>query len=44
MFWMDVDYPSDLFKARYNSNSFLNGKRKADSRYNQTLLRVVDNV
>jgi len=44
MFWMDVDYPSDLFKARYNSNSFLNGKRKTDSRYNQTLLRVVDNV
>ena len=42
MFWMDVDYPGDLFKARINSNKFLNSKFYSDKPYEQRLLRVVD--
>ena len=36
LFWMDVDYPSDLFKARFNSNKFLKKP------YPERILRVVD--
>ena len=36
LYWMDVDYPSDLFKARFNSNRFI--QRTADN----NLLRVVE--
>jgi len=36
LFWMDVDYPSDLFKARFNSNKFL------EKPYPERILRVVD--
>jgi len=43
LFWMDVDFPSDLFKARHNSNKFLNRSYKSDKSYDQTLLRVVNN-
>lgn len=35
LFWMDVDYPSDLFKARYNSYIFLKKP------YTERMLRVV---
>jgi len=37
-----VDYPGDLFKARINSNKFLNSKFYSDKPYEQRLLRVVD--
>ncbi len=36
LFWMDVDYPVDLFKVRANSDKFLNFNQ------NQTYLRVVE--
>ena len=36
LFWMDVDYPVDLFKVRANSDKFLNVER------NQIYLRVVE--
>ncbi len=36
LFWMDVDYPGDLFKARYYANKVLN--KSADG----NLLRVVE--
>lgn len=36
LFWMDVDYPSDLFKARYHSNNFI------QKPYPERVLRVVD--
>jgi choline kinase len=36
LFWMDVDYPSDLFKARFNSNKFI---KKS---YQERVLRVVE--
>lgn len=36
LFWMDVDYPEDLFKVRMNSNRFI-----SDS-LSPTFLRVVD--
>jgi len=36
LFWMDVDYPSDLFKARFNSNKFLKKP------FTERILRVVD--
>ena len=35
MFWMDVDYPSDLFKARFNSNKFI-------KTYHERVLKVVE--
>lgn len=35
MFWMDVDYPSDLFKARFNSNKFV-------KTYSERVLKVVE--
>ncbi len=36
LFWMDVDYPSDLFKARLNSDKFI---KKS---YQERVLRVVE--
>jgi choline kinase len=36
LFWMDVDYPSDLFRARFNSNKFI---RKSQG---ERILRVVE--
>ena len=36
LFWMDVDYPSDLFKARFNSYKFLRKPRP------ERILRVVE--
>lgn len=36
LFWMDVDYPSDLFKARFNSCKFLTKPRP------ERILRVVE--
>lgn len=36
LFWMDVDYPVDLFKVRANSDKFLNFNQS------QTYLRVVE--
>ena len=36
LFWMDVDYPGDLFKARYYANKVL--KKSTDG----NLLRVVE--
>ena len=36
LFWMDVDYPVDLFKVRANSDRFLNVEQK------QIYLRVVE--
>jgi choline kinase len=36
LFWMDVDYPSDLFKARFNSNKFIKKP------FAERILRVVD--
>ena len=35
MFWMDVDYPSDLFKARFYSNKFI-------KTYPERVLKVVE--
>src|SRR3972149_2126218 len=36
LFWMDVDYPSDLFRARFNSGKFIKKSQK------ERILRVVD--
>ena len=36
LFWMDVDYPEDLFKVRLNSDKFISDSQS------QTFLRVVD--
>lgn len=36
LFWMDVDYPSDLFRARYNSASFIDKPKQ------QRILRIVE--
>jgi choline kinase len=36
LFWMDVDYPSDLFRARFNSNKFI---RKFSE---ERILRIVE--
>ena len=36
LFWMDVDYPVDLFKVRANSEKFLNVEQR------QIYLRVVE--
>ncbi|NIQ14352.1 MAG: hypothetical protein GTO02_08095 [Candidatus Dadabacteria bacterium] len=36
LFWMDVDYPADLFKARSESDKFLNKD------FSPRFLRVVD--
>ena len=36
LFWMDVDYPVDLFKVRANSDKFLNVEQR------QIYLRVVE--
>lgn len=36
LFWTDVDYPSDLFKARFNSNKFIKKPHK------ERILRVVE--
>lgn len=36
LFWMDVDYPGDLFKVRNNSNKFIQNAN------DQKLLRVVE--
>ncbi len=36
LFWMDVDYPSDLFKARFNSDKFIKHT------YQERVLRVVE--
>ncbi len=36
LFWMDVDYPRDLFEARFNSNKFLGGL------YQERVLGIVE--
>jgi choline kinase len=36
LFWIDVDYPSDLFKARFNSDKFIKKSQK------ERVLRVVE--
>ncbi len=36
LYWMDVDYPADLFRARFNSNRFI--RKTAD----ESLLRIVE--
>ena len=38
LYWMDVDYPGDLFKARFDADKFLNRKHP------QRFLRVVDST
>ncbi|NIT13252.1 MAG: hypothetical protein GTN99_03120 [Candidatus Dadabacteria bacterium] len=42
MFWMDVDYPADLFKARINSVKFLDRRIETEVPQEQRLLRVVN--